>query len=641
MPATLPSNIIAPFVDLAEEITLPCGSVLTEQYAKASSFYLLLEGHVAFSLHLDDEGQEIKVGYSSEASTPIGWSGFNSPHRYATTVTIKSVQARLLRWDHQVLHDLLRMQADAARPFLMMMCSRARNLIREAILLLRDFAPELPFSNEAALTEEYQLIPQGNLADYVQFLRRSPFFEIFDESLLYEIAGQMQRRQYRTNDVIYRQGSYEDGIYILDSGKIGFSYRDEQQQMISFRQLKTPGFIVGWSGAINQPNLINAHAIQESVIYYIPGDTLSYLFTTHQHFATNFYFRLLWLLSHQLQAVRARLISAKFNHEIIAISNLIEQNSTQLPLTSALHKVPHLLDHKNTVADGIAILNQLKESGIALEKNIAGLTLDILEEIEKEQKFYQGLIKVYDAVVKSPAITPPEVIRSISAQQYLQLFDDIPHAISGMENLPNEPGAIFIYNHLRNHPFNTLPNQFQLTLDSHFISAMILYRNYGDPGIRIVRIGRGAEYAHQEYYQRLGYIDVYTSESDNQEQTPESREKQRQYFYQTAGNILSQKQNLIISPEGTSYGTDESPGPFKSGAFRLALSMVKEPLIVPIVLANFDQRVRQNQFNCQIKEPFYMSEKVGSPGDKAGMQQFLHALQVQYQVWVQETATIK
>ena len=141
------------------------------------------------------------------------------------------------------------------------------------------------------------------------------------------------------------------------------------------------------------------------------------------------------------------------------------------------------------------------------------------------------------------------------------------YVVEGEEHLPSAPGQIFIFNHLKNHEHNTLPNNFQLTLDSHFVSAMILDRRYGDGGIRVVRHSRGSEYGHQAYYDRLGHIAVYTHESDRIEETPEERRSRQDEFFETAGRCLKAGTNLILSPEGTSYWTEDSPGPFKPGAF--------------------------------------------------------------------------
>ena len=39
---------------------------------------------------------------------------------------------------------------------------------------------------------------------------------------------------------------------------------------------------------------------------------------------------------------------------------------------------------------------------------------------------------------------------------------------------------------------------------------MVLHKKYGEPDIPTVRIGKGQEYGHHNYYDYLGYINVYT-----------------------------------------------------------------------------------------------------------------------------------
>ncbi|WP_421875501.1 cyclic nucleotide-binding domain-containing protein [Marinoscillum sp.] len=614
-----------------KEIRLKKDQVLTQQFARANEFYLLKSGTVTFSLSLDDSRGEIEVGQTNEKGAPIGWSGFNPPGRYATTVKVASNTATFIKWSHDQLRELFNSDPEAGTVFLKEVCANARNLIKGAITKLSEVGPSLPIT-ESLKPEEYTLTQQSPDENLVKFLRKSSFFEVFEEAPLEFISQALERRIYGANDTIYEQGGDPDGLYILGTGKVRFSYFDDKEESISFRQINTPGFVVGWGGVIGLPNMINAHAVRESVVYYVSKESLSRILKLNPKFAPVFFRRLLWLISHQLQAIRARIIASQFNHEITAISNLIDQNSAKLELWSPLHKIPHLLEDKLTVGDALNTLEHLKSKGSALEKNIANTAWELLEEIRKEHTFYNGLVNVYNSVVKAPGDLPPEEIRKINALEYQKLFESQGYLIKGEENLPVEPGNIFIYNHLRNHPYNTLPNQFQITLDSHFISAMILMRKYGDPGLRIVRIGLSKEYAHQEYYQRLGHIDVFTEESGKK--NSKQKKQVRQMFFNEAGAHLTRGGNLIISPEGNSYSTEETPGPFKPGAFKLAMSMKKEPWIVPIAVANFDRRVRNNRFACIILPPFKASDYIRNAEDKAEMKAFLKDYQSKYRDYV-------
>lgn len=625
------SSIDPEILACGTEIRLKKDQSLTQQFAKANHFYLLKTGTVTFSLALDDSRGEILVGESNEKGAPIGWSGFNPPGRYATTVMVASNSATFIKWTHDQLRELFNSDPEAGTLFLREVCANARNLIKGAINKLSSVGPSLPIT-ESLKPEEFTVTQQSPDEDLIKFLRKSSFFEVFEEAPLEFLAQGVERRIYQANDTIYEQGGDPDGMYILGNGKVRFSYFDAHEESISFRQINTPGYLVGWGGVINLPNMINAHAVRESLVYYISKESLSRILKLNPTSAPMFFRRLLWLISHQLQAIRARIIASRFNHEITAIGNLIDQNSAKLDLWSPLHKIPHLLDDKLTVGDALDTLEHLKSKGSALEKNIANTAWELLEEIRKEHDFYNGLVNVYNSVVKAPEQLPPDEIRKTNALEYQKLFDAGNYFIAGEENLPDQPGNIFIYNHLRNHPYNTLPNQFQITLDSHFISAMILMRKYGDPGLRIVRIGMSKEYAHQEYYQRLGHIDVFTEESGKK--NSKQKKQVRQMFFNEAGSHLMSGGNLIISPEGNSYSTEETPGPFKPGAFKLALSMKKEPWIVPIAVANFDKRVRNNRFGCIILPPFKASEYISNAEDKLEMNDFLKDYQSKYKDYV-------
>ncbi len=627
------NSVIDPsLLDKGIEIRLKNGEILTQQFAKANDFYLMKSGRVRFFLSMDDSGGEIEVGESDTRLTPIGWSGFNSPGRYATTVKVDSLSATFIKWNHEELREILEANPELGTAFLRDICGRARDLIKIAVKILNAKAPSvLPSLPESS--NGFTITAPSPEEDLVKFLRKSAFFEAFDEVPLEFLSQNVERRMYAANEIIYTQDKKSDGLFILGMGKVRFSYHSENQANVSFTQITTPGFVLSWASSVFKANIINAHAVQDTLVYFVPQTSMDRIIKLNPTFSPQYFKRLLWLISHQLQAIRARIIASRLNHEVVAISNLIDQNSARLTLTSPLHKIPHLLDNKLTVTDAIDTLEHLKEHGTSLEKTVALSSLDILEGIRKEQQFYKGLVNVYNSVVGAPKDLPAEQVRKISATAYMKIFDHQDHIIKGQENLPDKSGNIFIYNHLRNHTYNTLPNQFQITLDSHFISSMVLMKKYGDPGLRIVRVGLSKEFAHQEYYQRLGHIDVFTEDSGTK---PKKLKKQvRQMFYNEAGAHLAKGGNLIISPEGNSYSTEESPGPFKSGAFNLALSMKKEPWIVPVAMANFEKRARNNCFSCLILPPFKVSDYISDPESKTEMKQFLSEYQETYRAYVE------
>ncbi|MBV6645601.1 MAG: cyclic nucleotide-binding domain-containing protein [Cyclobacteriaceae bacterium] len=629
-------DVLDTLYPIAEHATFSRDEVIVEQFTKVNYFYLLVEGIITFYSLSESHHEEISVGESDLPQTPLGWSGFYLPYRYGTTIKAKSSTVLLLRWSYSDLKTYLQDRPELQVQFLQFVCDKARNLVREVIRQQGKYAVATN-SQLSENLEKYHLSPKAKQKEIIKFLRRSPFFENFEEQPLLTLAKKSQRRHYMPGEVLFEQDQDSTGIFILIQGEVTFISHREGDDFVSFRSVSTPGFIVGWSGALGGACINSAVAKQETFIYFLELDTINEVVQQDSKFGVAFYTRLLWLINNHLQIVRSRLISLKYNEDLIAINNLVEQNSARLDISSSLHLIPHLLQNKLTQQQAFDLLHQLNQVGTGLEKHLASLALDLLDDTLKEFQFYRGLIDVYDKVTSAPEHLSAREVRVACSKKVIEAFDHTQYQVSGWENLPDSTGHIFIYNHLKNDPYNTLPNNFQITLDSHFISSVILFKKYGDPGIRIVRIGRGSEYAHQDYYQRLGHIDVFTAESDLGQAAQLSQEEIRKAFYEAAGKYLLEGTNLAISPEGTSYDTEESPGPFKAGAFNLALQLPTEPLIVPISVANFDKRSRHNVFKCEIHKPFYVSDYLSNTPNKEDMKRFLKNYQKSFKEFVQQT----
>jgi len=596
------------------------GYVLTRQYERSHSFYFLISGHVNFGITVDQEDDEFSVGKSKETFTPVGWSGFRSPFRYATTVTCdeKSV---FIQWSHSHLEKFFEQEPALGRDFILFVLRKSMWLLRRVRQQIANFTYtgwDLDFGRDPEDIEEDgdTLTP-----DTLDVIKQSPFFEIFPENILYKLASAAEKRSFISGERLFVQGDKAEGIDLLAYGKVvlGFNPRiddnndNDPEDSVAVRAIHHTGNIVGIGSSPDMTNGVTAIATRNSVVYHIPGEKIDSIFNRDPVIAIVFAKRLLWLIGNLLSDSRARLISLHYEQEILAVGNLIEQNATQLSVRSTLHKLPLLLGNVLTLEDAFDILFSLEAGGSTIEKNIPRSSLHILGRMYKEYQFFDGLKSVYESVSEAPAGPTAEELRKTSASNFVKVFEYVPYIIRGWENLPESTGNIFIFNHLLNHPYNTLPNNFQLTLDSHFVSSMVLYRKYGDPGIRVVRVPRSEEYGHQNYYGKLGHINVYTKESNLRKETRTQRLARRENFYKTAGKYLEEGVNLVLNPEGTSLETDESPGLFKPGAFYLTASVSPEPMIVPMAIANFDKRVNKNVFAMVIKKPFRISDYVKDP----------------------------
>ena len=223
-----------------------------------------------------------------------------------------------------------------------------------------------------------------------------------------------------------------------------------------------------------------------------------------------------------------------------------------------------------------------------------------------DELFLISLKEVFNSVINSSDNYSAEEIRSICSKKTQKAFSKVNYEIRGSENLPKKQSSIFIYNHLDNHPDYIVSDKFQITLDSHFISSMILDKYYGNPGIRVSRYSLKNEKSHNNYYNKLNLIRVYAKNFIPVNIDKKQVKKVNNSFYKKAEKYLEKGIGMVISPEGVSNLTERSPSKFKSGFLKLALKMNPPPPIVPIVVANFDKLASESIFKCEIKKPIYL-----------------------------------
>lgn len=627
--------------DIAQVVTYEKGTSLKKQFERVAHFYLLLEGTVHFHQLLANDSEEILAGKSHSPFAPIGMDAFISPFRNETSAVVATESAKLIQWETQLLIATLEQNPRLATKFFNFINLHSSKFISDTSGL---------FSSGQVTTSDiaYQPSTNGFLAyesetpsDSILFLMQSPFFEVFEEKHLALLTPKMERRQYQKGDLIIDQGEIKKGVFIIESGAVQyarnlFDVESGKEFNVPFRSISTPGYLISSSSLLGVESTMIAFATKDSIIRYIPWSTLTKGFKLHWEFELQFQKRVLWLINNQLRAVRTRFITSQFNDEEIVANTLITGNNTKISVQSDLHKVPFLLANKNTIPDALAVLHHVELTGRPAERNLASLCLDNLIKTQKESAFYQALLEIYEVTVQSDEKSKEEI------QQHCMLackkaFTIPSIFVKGLENMPAQTGCIFIYNHLSNDEYYTLPNQFQITLDSHYL-GYLLFEIYGQQAKRVVRIGKREEFGHDNYYNKFDFINVITKDSDESDQSKIQKTKALKNFNNEIKNALHQKKNIIISPEGVSHTTETSPTIFKAGIFKLIQNLDFEPLIVPVVMANFDKRISDKKFACEIKKPFRLSEKL-RPYKKDEIYSFLNDYQKEYQDYVQQLVT--
>jgi CRP-like cAMP-binding protein/1-acyl-sn-glycerol-3-phosphate acyltransferase len=482
-----------------------------------------------------------------------------------------------------------------------------------------------------------------------ELIWESPFFETFAPKDVDALAAHAGMRSVAAGEVILRENDPAEALYMIVAGKVRLSFempevvtapRTPGKDRLLIRTLTEPGRIIGWSAVVEPYHYrATATAIEDTHLLAFERSWLERRAEEVPEFGVELMTRILWVLGNRLREARIRLVASRYEEEALAIRALLEESVSELSVTSPLHKLPIYLERRLTLSDAFQTLELLRIHGDPLEASLARMCLEILKNVRKELDVYRRLQQVYEAVSSAPEDATPEEVRRRCCLEFCRLFERIDHIIEGEENLPAQAGHIFVMNHLANHPENTLPNDFQLTLDTHFVSCMVLSPKYGEPPLRVIRKSNPHEYGHQKYFDRLGYIYVYAKHVDEDERNPQLlAEQRRRVFLETAAHCLRDGRNLVICPEGASTSTECSPLPFKAGAFRLAAFVDPEPLIVPVVVAHFDRKITRTTLIARVHKPLRLSDHVAKPVQDEALFVFIAEFAEKMRAWVREAA---
>lgn len=639
----LRSEVLQTFANAATLVEFENNAVVVKQHDRAIALFLLLSGRVQFLIEVEGSGK-LLVGVGREEGLVIGWSVCRAPYRYMSDVRCEG-ECRLLRIPHHVIDELIDKDPASALALLRYVNeSLAKRLEAERARLL-ETADAYSASPEHLPEPILQTDLPWTAADLqssqsmVDFLAHSTLFEGVEPRVLDWLAHQALVKTYPPNAKLFRQNQIADTLYLLVDGRIGFSYCElGGDQCVFLRALEGLGDPVGWSALVDPRRYrTSAFAIDLTHVVALPSDSLERLFEQEPALGVRILRRLLQTISSRLRFTRIRLVARHYGKQVQAIRALLDQAAESLPVTSPLHKIPYLLENRLTLADAFHALELTRAHGEPAERNLAEMALEVLQGVHRELEVYQGLQAAYVAVANAPDDMPPEKIRKRSMEAFIRLFEPLSWRIEGEEQLPDRPGQIVIMNHLENHMDTMLPNAFRLTLDSHFVSSMILYRRYGQAPVRVVRKPEMGWFGYQQYFDRLDYLYVYPGDVDEEDQDRAlTRERRNFDFMERATGHLRAGRNLLIAPEGRCHSTESSPGTFRPGAFRLAAFADPEPLIVPIAVANFDKQLTQTTTAAIVFPPFKLSEFVDDPKDKEALLGFVNQLQDDYRGYVRQ-----
>ncbi|HHP7241885.1 MAG TPA: cyclic nucleotide-binding domain-containing protein [Cyclobacteriaceae bacterium] len=595
------------------------------QHSEARNVFFLIDGAVQFLMWLQEIEKNLLVGVTRSYGSLIGWSAFRAPYRYTTTVrTERSSTFYII--SKSKFDEIVNQKPSIGYPLLQKVAIAAMERLSQSRLRLvgskSNAEHDLGGDEDSFKSQIFE-----NIAITSDLLRKQIYFDIFQDSDLELLAGLGRIITIEKGQLLLEEYQQAHHFYILLCGEVELSVMDLDSlysNKISIRTINTPGYSIGWSAFV-PPYLYHATAttLKKTTAIVFEARDLEEIARTNPRIGIPLMRRVLQTIGNRLRATRIRLIAYRYDEVTIAIKALLGQNASRLNVSSPLHKIPHFLANRLTLSDAFEVLSLVREQGKPLEQNLANLSLDLLEGIKTELKLYTKFQNIYETVANAPPGMDTIQIRNNCNKAFQDLFENTNYIIEGMKHLPEKPGNIIIMNHIVNNPENTLPNDFQLTLDSHFVSSMIVYEKYGETPIRVVRQSGLKEYGHKMYYDRLGYIYVRNKEIQELEESPTPRKFLKHLFLDKGKEILISGNNLMIAPEGKSYRTEKSPAVFKTGAFELAAYVEPEPMIIPIAVANFDKKITKTTLTAIIHEPFYLSDYVARPLIEPALSEFL------------------
>ena len=485
-------------------------------------------------------------------------------------------------------------------------------------------------------------------------LRESDFFDGFKETDLRSLARDADRLVFQKGDRIVEEGLPSEQLYILVSGTVELSFLApfEPHEMdphvgrppgsIVIHPINEPGSLIGWSAMVEPYRCrATATALEATRVIAFGRDRIDAYCQRRPEFGLRFVRRILWALSDRIGSSRAQLVPKRDARDAKLVRELLAERGAALGVNSPLYKIPVYLENRLTAADAFDILEDLARGSDPVEREVAVRCRRLVADSEREARVFRQLQRIYDSVAQAPDTDEAAEIRRACCEEFRRLYALTDYRVEGWQYLPPKPGFLVLMNHLSNHPENTLPNRFQLTLDTHFVSAMILYPSYGDAPVRVVRQAAPDEIGHRRYFDRLGYITVTSGRPGGGQ--PDARtglREVRDKFVRDSRAVLASGQNLVICPEGGSTKTHASPMAFRAGAFRIARGAAPEPLLLPIAVANFDKEIARTRLAAKIFPPIRLSDSVPPSAPDGQLYEFINSLRLRYRGFVREASRL-
>ena len=93
------------------------------------------------------------------------------------------------------------------------------------------------------------------------------------------------------------------------------------------------------------------------------------------------------------------------------------------------------INNRFTRNNAIDCIYKAMMKGNDAERSVAGIIIDLLDGVKRENRFFIQLNKIYKRVVSASPNSKSSTLLKLSNDDFSRAFDQVPFVIEGIENL--------------------------------------------------------------------------------------------------------------------------------------------------------------------------------------------------------------
>ena len=408
--------------------------LIAEKHGIANKLFILMSGEAEFTK--DHNNELYKLASLKGLGMPLGVSGLNPPSRYMADIYVKA-NSEYIEIDLNKLKEIENIDPLYASTFYSYLLFQSMDLMWSS-RNLNDCHPQSGFTISKGVKTGGEIVNTKRIKD-------TAFLAFLNERDLKKLLNYCSIKLFSVNEYITDEGQTSDGINILLKGKVDATFNSNKQNVLekNTRTIARSGVALSLSAGLHKiKSPYSIKATRDTTIIKFSNDFIDNLIKKDPELALKFLKRQLWQLGKYIQT-SSGLTTYPAKDEGELFNFLLSDNSSRIPVNSKLYNIPHLLKNHLTHSLAFDIIYEVVVSGNENEKSIASLMIDAMSGLERKNRFFNQLTKIYNRVATSQKNINKNILQKLTNSDFIKAFDQVPYVIKGMDNLPEKPTNIF------------------------------------------------------------------------------------------------------------------------------------------------------------------------------------------------------